>query len=85
MDDILMHTDESWNRETLSMNRHINLEVIHTPMPNAVGDWDWSMISERVDIHDVLMHPNEPWSKMFLTYNERLPVSVLMRIWPMLP
>lgn len=80
MDYVLANTHIGWDRTNLSMNENITVSVIHAPMPNAVGIWDWYDISKHIGLDDVLQHPHLPWNIEGLSHNEKIPIAVLMRM-----
>lgn len=77
MEDVINHPDLPWNRESLSMNKKICIDVVITYLPNATNDWRWNYISQYIKIEDVRNHPHLPWNKDKLSYNENMKIDIL--------
>lgn len=70
--DILQYPLWRWDRGLLSDNGNICIAIIDTYMPNAVGLWDWQLISQHIDVREVLSHPDAPWNRDGLSRNKNI-------------
>jgi hypothetical protein len=76
---VIDHPDRTWNREWLSMNKEITIDLIdNLELPNAVDDeWCWRFISQYIDIKEVYDHPDRPWDKDGLSRNKGITIDLI--------
>jgi hypothetical protein len=47
-------------------------------MPNAVGDWDWNLISSYISLEQVRRYPHLCWNRMGLSVNPTLTIDDIL-------
>jgi hypothetical protein len=77
MEDVIKYPNERWDRDNLSQNNNICMDVIRMNLPNATEDWNWECISRRISLEDVIKYPNEKWDKEHLYANELVSNSIV--------
>ena len=51
------------------MNTYPNIDdIVYMQLPNAVGDWNWTSISEHTSIEQVKKYPDLPWNKKCISF-----------------
>ena len=84
IEDVLRNPTLQWNRDHLSENRGITLDIkrrldsMHTP--RITGEWDWGYLCWYVPIEDVLENPEEPWRKNELSWNRGITLDIKRKI-----
>jgi hypothetical protein len=77
MKDVRRYYRLPWDRNNLSCNPNIEIDVVKMDLPNAVGEWNWLSICIYVRSEDVINNPNERWDKSMLSWNENICMEVI--------
>ena len=81
MQEVILQPDKVWNRSNLSMRDGITVHLVDTlVLPNAIQEWNWRSISEKVPIQDVLQYPDRPWSRYGLSSNKEITIDTINKI-----
>lgn len=64
------HPDQPWDRYVISRLPDFMVEDLSLELPNAFGDWDWSLLSMVIPIDDIRDNPEYPWDKSVMHFNE---------------
>ena len=69
-----------WNRYWLSLNKGITLDVIdNLVMPNASDVWQWSYISQCINIQEVINNPLREWFPPNLLWNDGMTEEIKLQ------
>ena len=75
------YPDETWDREGLSWNKGITIDLIRKiVLSYATSHWDWYYISESISITNVYRYPDEPWDREGLSLNKDLAIGDIYRL-----
>lgn len=74
MSQVIDNSHLPWRKEYLSKNKNINSIVLKMDLPNATGEWNWTIISKIIDMKEVRSN-SLPWCKNGLSYNEGITMA----------
>jgi hypothetical protein len=77
MEEIINNPNEIWDKEHLSKNKNITIEVINMNLPNSAGEWSWVFISKYISMEEIINNPNEKWYREGLSYNKNISMKVI--------
>lgn len=58
-----------WDKECISLNDTVTLEVVDTDLPNATGEWGIDELSESLAMEEIRANMNRGWSFYDMSWN----------------
>lgn len=72
MEDIKRYPHYPWNKNNLSLNRNLTMDIVKMNLPNMTGKWNWHYIlKDKQLIQDTTINIGEGINKRLLRYLPR--------------
>jgi hypothetical protein len=77
MNDVRKYPHFPWDRDSLSCNSNLELDIHDMYLPNAVGEWIWRNICCDISMSQVIKYKDRKWDRLRLSTNENLTIDVV--------